>query len=187
MGRSTKKTPPSGTDRTVCTTSMLDELAEKVKNLDPDRQDAMFAYLERQALDDYLTAQDDEPQDSGPLDAGEMGTLRELISWWRSRKDGSTVREAPQYRPTLPGRRDNRGIRVNRRLMDDTLKKARELFPGPTSGGKLSPTIEFLCWQFLGFDEKYLQEEDGRESEQPDKESDAWSVLHATPEGAYDD
>ncbi len=124
----------------------LGEITQRLKDKEPEL--------------DEIVQRGSESQDSGPLDAADIVTIKEVIAWWRSRKDGSTVHEAPRYRPTFPGRRDNRGIRINRRLMEDTLRKAREQFSDATSTGKLSPTIEFLCWQFLGFDQKYLSRDD---------------------------
>lgn len=154
MKRVTKSTGKSGTDRPKCPTSSPGDIHTDPNMIELKRLVATLSSERRQALDAYLTDQESEPANDFMTD------LLDMVTWWRSRKDSSTVHEAPRYRPLFPGRRDNRGIRINRRLIDDTLKKARELFPGPSSGGKLSPTIEFLCWQFLEFDEKYLREDD---------------------------
>lgn len=53
MGSNTKKHRSAGHNRSVVSTrAMLDELAERVLNLSPDRVDAMFEYLDQETTND---------------------------------------------------------------------------------------------------------------------------------------
>jgi hypothetical protein len=106
-----------------------------------------------------------------PLDADTVEALREVATWWLERKakgEGmesekvttTVAPQAPQYRPVFPGARVNSGVRLNERLMKAALEKAKTPEEAArTSEGKLSPLIELLLWQYLGFDEQYLNPE----------------------------
>ncbi len=94
------------------------------------------------------------------LDAETVAVLREIVSWWKARGAETMTREEttePAYRPNFPGTRRNTGIRINARLLQDALEKAQTPAESVKTGGGLSPLIERLLWQYLGFDPKYLR------------------------------
>jgi hypothetical protein len=102
------------------------------------------------------------PQLSQP----ELSAVREMLAWWESREEPEpeasgdpieTQATKPTYRPTFPGPRTNSGVRVNTRLLQEALKKARAEDATLTGEGKISPLFEYLLWQYLGFDDKYLK------------------------------
>ena len=155
MDRSTKKHGQTGTHRPLSTTpeqdAMLDELAERLKRMPQDRVNAMFEYLNQ-------ADNEDEEQDFPTLDVPDIVSLKELITWWRSQKAAPQLHGSPEYRPDFPGSRANTGIRIHSQMLKDACAKAKAEIPSLTSQGRISPLIEYLLWQFLGFDPKYLQE-----------------------------
>ncbi|MGO9122426.1 MAG: hypothetical protein ACLQPD_33030 [Desulfomonilaceae bacterium] len=98
------------------------------------------------------------------LDPDTIGILREVAQWWKVKGAKMAMQNAswegetaePAYRPNFPGTRRNTGIRINARLLQDALEKAQTPAESVKTGGGLSPLIERLLWQYLGFDSKYL-------------------------------
>ena len=101
------------------------------------------------------------------LDIDTIATLKEIVAWWKTEGarmvtrnvTGESEPSEPTYRATFPGGKEaktNTGIRINKRLLNDALAKARTPEEMIKTGGSLSPLIERLLWQYLKFDPKYL-------------------------------
>jgi Protein of unknown function (DUF433) len=71
------------------------------------------------------------------------------------------------------------GIRV---LVDENLGKLFEADVNQRFGGNASRCMDAILWNYYG--KPPLSFEAPKETH---KESDAWSVLHSTPESTYDD
>ena len=130
---------------------------------------------EIQEPDEVTHRNADIPQREAPhpeapqFDPETIATLREVAAWWKTTSGagvpvgGMERNEAtaePAYRPRFPGERKNTGIRINKLLLRDALKKAQTPGEAVKTGGGLSPLIERLLWQYLEFDPKYLSRED---------------------------
>lgn len=115
------------------------------------------------------------PQEQGPqhttdgpqLDPETAAALKEVVAWWKTTKGAESVSvtgnreiQEPPYRPNFPGERKNTGLRVNKQLLQDALDKARTPQEAVKTGGGISPLVEYLLWQYLGFDPKYLRKGD---------------------------
>src|SRR5271157_1086201 len=101
------------------------------------------------------------------LDVDTIATLREIVAWWRAEGSKMAMQNVtweseppePTYRAVFPGGKDakaNTGIRINKRLLNDALAKAQTPEEMIKTGGSLSPLIERLLWEYLGFNPKYL-------------------------------
>ncbi|MFH0826119.1 MAG: hypothetical protein V2B18_25490 [Pseudomonadota bacterium] len=95
------------------------------------------------------------------LDEETLAAIQEIVKWWgtggRAAVTAVSTAKAINYRPVFPGKRKNTGVRINQKLLDDALAKARSPDESTRTGGGLSPLIEFLLWQYLGFGEKYVK------------------------------
>jgi len=101
------------------------------------------------------------------LDVDTIATLKEIVVWWKAEGSKMAMQNVtweseppkPTYRAVFPGGKDakaNTGIRINKRLLNDALAKAKSPEEMIKTGGSLSPLIERLLWEYLEFDPKYL-------------------------------
>ncbi len=87
--------------------------------------------------------------------------------------------------PPLPPKTGKKyaGTKADLRVrVDENLGKLFETDVNQRFGGNASRAMDAILWNFYG--KPSLSFETPKES---DKESDAWSVLHSTPECAYDE
>lgn len=83
-------------------------------------------------------------KDRSPLTADETGTVREIISWWKSRRMGL---DEIERRPLFKGNTRNTGIKINEELLQRAVEKAKK--ERLKTGGSLSGLVEFLLWKYL--------------------------------------
>ncbi len=121
--------------------------------------------------------------------SGELETrLRELIETKLRavRPDLDVSAAFPNVKePPLPPKdgKKFRGTKADIRVrVDENLGKLFEADVNRRFGGSASRAMDAILWNFYG--KPSLSFETSKAS---DKESDAWSVLHGTPEGSYDD
>lgn len=83
-------------------------------------------------------------KDLSPLSSEEVGTLREIVSWWESRRMGLDYIER---RPIFKGHTRNTGIKINEELLNRAVQKAKK--ERLRTGGSLSGLVELLLWKYL--------------------------------------
>lgn len=83
-------------------------------------------------------------KDVSPLSSEEVGTLREIISWYESRRIGL---DHIERRPIFKGRTRNTGIKINEELLNRAVQKAKK--QRVRTGGSLSGLVELLLWKYL--------------------------------------
>lgn len=83
-------------------------------------------------------------KDVSPLSSEEVGTLREIVSWWESRRMGLDYIER---RPIFKGQTRNTGIKINQELLNRAVQKAKK--ERLRTGGSLSGLVELLLWKYL--------------------------------------
>lgn len=106
-------------------------------------------YCQRQKLQiqidlDALKDAYERQRDLSPLTPEEVGTVREMILWWKSRRMGL---DAVERRPVLKGRTRNTGIQINEELLNRAVQKAKK--ERLRTGGSLSGLVELLLWKYL--------------------------------------
>ena len=108
-----------------------------------------------------------EPDISAPppvkFDESAMRDLAELLDWWRKRKESGidTVKSEIAVRPNFKrgGKEDTvtRSVRIGKELAEAAEKRAR--IERALTGGSFSGLVEYLLWDFLGRDPKFLEAE----------------------------
>jgi hypothetical protein len=88
-----------------------------------------------------------------------IGDLLELVGWWRDRKKGEKMPEEMNYRPDFQGARQNSSVRINIALREAALKKAHLEHRNQT-GDNISGLIEWLMWNYLDGDQRFLEREE---------------------------
>jgi hypothetical protein len=79
-----------------------------------------------------------------PLSSEEISNLREIISWYESRRIGL---DHIERRPMFKGRTRNTGIKINEELLNRAVQKAKK--ERLRTGGSLSGLVELLLWKYL--------------------------------------
>jgi hypothetical protein len=82
--------------------------------------------------------------DLSPLSLEEVGALREIVSWWESRR---MWLDQIERRPMFKGKTRNTGIKINEELLNRAIQKARK--ERLRTGGSLSGLVELLLWKYL--------------------------------------
>lgn len=104
-------------------------------------------YCQRQKVPfqiDLQVLKEEGQGDLSPLSLEEVGIVREIISWWKSRR----VRlEEVERRPVFKGPTRNTGIKINEELLHRAAQKAKK--EKLRTGGSLSGLIELLLWKYL--------------------------------------
>jgi len=93
---------------------------------------------------DVLKGSREDPKDVSPLSSNEVDTLREVISWWQSRR---MRLDHIERRPVFKGQTRNTGIQINRELLNRATQKAKK--ERLRTGGSLSGLVELLLWKYL--------------------------------------
>lgn len=106
-------------------------------------------YCQRQNLQlqidlDALIGSYEDQKDLSPLTPDEIGTVREMIVWWKSRRIGL---DSVERRPVLKGGTRNTGIKINEELLNRAVQKAKK--ERLRTGGSLSGLVELLLWKYL--------------------------------------
>ncbi len=150
--------------QSIDTVDKVDTLPERGRpdTLTREEVTAMLEGLEtrlRELIETRLEAEKPEPKIALPLTTTEEPPL------------------PPKEGKKFKGNKADIRVRV-----DENLGKMFEADVNRRFGGNASRAMDALLWNFYG--KPLLSFETSKE---PDKESDAWSVLHSTPESAYDD
>jgi hypothetical protein len=97
------------------------------------------------------------------FDESTMRELAELLEWWRARKEAGIdkVTQEIAVRPNFKrgGKSDSvtRSIRIGKDLAEAAEKRAKK--EKALTGGSFSGLVEYLLWDFLGRDPKFLETE----------------------------
>jgi len=83
-------------------------------------------------------------RDLSPLSPEEVGTVRDMIQWWESRR---MRLDEIERRPVFKGTTRNTGININEELLNRAVQKAKK--ERLRTGGSLSGLVEFLLWKYL--------------------------------------
>jgi hypothetical protein len=83
-------------------------------------------------------------RDLSPLSPEEVGTVRDMIQWWESRR---MRLDEIERRPVFKGATRNTGININEELLNRAVQKAKK--ERLRTGGSLSGLVEFLLWKYL--------------------------------------
>ena len=125
-------------ERGVCTSSGRPFTPNNLQHY-CQRQKLQF-HIDLEALKSSYEGQ----RDLSPLTPDEIGTAREMILWWKSRRIGLDTIER---RPVLKGRTRNTGIQINEELLNRAVQKAKK--ERLRTGGSLSGLVELLLWKYL--------------------------------------
>ena len=80
----------------------------------------------------------------------------EVAEWWKKQTDKEKLTVTPiDYGPEFGGETKNSSVRLNVTLRDDALAKARAQHRLETRGN-VSGLMDWLLWNYLNCDEKYL-------------------------------
>lgn len=104
-------------------------------------------YCQRQNLPfqiDLHVLKEEARRDLSPLSPEEVGTVRDMISWWESRR---MRLDEIERRPVFKGATRNTGININEELLNRAVQKAKK--ERLRTGGSLSGLVEFLLWKYL--------------------------------------
>ena len=93
---------------------------------------------------DILKGSHEGQRDLSPLSSEEIVTVREIISWWKSRRMGL---DDIERRPVFKGQTRNTGIKINEELLNRAVQKAKK--QRLRTGGSLSGLVELLLWKYL--------------------------------------
>jgi hypothetical protein len=126
----------------------LDERGIRTAGGRPFTANNLRHYCQRQKLSfeiDLPVRKDlHQGQEQNPLSSEEIVTLREIISWWESRRMGL---ETVERRPVFKGQTRNTGIKINEELLNRAVQKARK--ERLRTGGSFSGLVEWLIWKYL--------------------------------------
>ena len=104
-------------------------------------------YCQRQKMHfqiDLHVLKEEGQRDLSPLSPEEVGTVRDMISWWESRR---MRLDEIERRPIFKGQTRNTGININEELLNRAVQKAKK--ERLRTGGSLSGLVEFLLWKYL--------------------------------------
>jgi len=104
-------------------------------------------YCQRQKMEfqiDLNVLKKEGEIDLSPLSSEEVGALREIISWWKSRRMGL---EEVERRPIFKGQTRNTGIKINEELLNRAVQRAKK--ERLRTGGSFSGLVEWLLWKYL--------------------------------------
>jgi hypothetical protein len=124
------------TQRGICTVSGRPFTANNLQH-----------YCQRQKVEFHIDVdvlKKEGEKDVSPLSSEEVGTLREIVSWWESRRIGLDYIER---RPIFKGQTRNTGIKINEALLNRAVQKAKK--ERLRTGGSLSGLVELLLWKYL--------------------------------------
>jgi len=99
----------------------------------------------------------------GQFDEEALNDLNEILAWWRERKEAGKEAERPkmEIRPDFKrggkGATVTRSVRIGKALAKSAEKKAKQ--EKALTGGSFSGLVEFLLWDYLGRDERFLETE----------------------------
>jgi hypothetical protein len=92
------------------------------------------------------------------FDDATVEALKEIVTWWRERKEEPTIPVSAQYPQFKKSEKPHtRSIRIDAALLKAAEQKAK--IEKSRTGGNFNSLVNVLIWQFLGCPKEFIEEE----------------------------